>query len=92
MYDELQKIITPNMLSPFEYEKIEELLKEHTEEEIINAYKQVGYKPINYIKKVLSRNSKMPSWLNKEIINQPIDKQTEDIYNDFQNFLEEFRK
>ena len=53
MYDELQQIIAPNTLSSFEFTKLEELLKDYTEEQILNAYKKVGYKPINYITKSL---------------------------------------
>ena len=89
MYDELQQIISPNTLSSFEYMQIEDLLKTHTEDEILNAYRKVGYKPINYIRKVLSKRTS--EWLNKEIVNQPIDKETEEVFNDFQNFLKEFR-
>ena len=91
MYDEIQKIIAPNLISSFEYTKIEDLLKTYTEEEIINAYKKVGYKPIEYIKKVLQNTPKKPDWLDKEIINEPIDKETEELYEDFNNFINEFR-
>ena len=74
MYDELQQIIAPNTLSSFEFTKLEELLKDYTEEQILNAYKKVGYKPINYITKILSnKNTITAEWLNKEIKNQKID-------------------
>lgn len=33
----------------------------------------------------------IPSWLNKEIKNQNIDKETEDIFNNFNSFIEDFR-
>ena len=90
MYDELQQIIAPNTISSFEYTKLEELLQTYTEEEILNAYRSVGYKPINYITKVLSKKPRT-SWIKQEIVNEPIDKETEEVFNDFQNFLKEFR-
>lgn len=33
----------------------------------------------------------IPSWLDKEIVNEEIDKETEDIFNDFNSFIEDFR-
>lgn len=33
-----------------------------------------------------------PEWLNKEIVNQPIDEETKKEYDDFQKFLKEFRE
>ena len=93
MYDELQKIIAPNTLSSFEYEKLEELSKTYTKDEILNAYRNVGYKPINYITKVLSNKKTITAdWINQEIINEPIDKETEKTFNDFQSFIKEFRE
>lgn len=93
MFDELQQIIAPHTLSSFDYTKIEELLKDHTEEEILNAYRNVGYKPIAYITKVLSNKKVITAdWLNKKIINEPIDEETEKEFNDFQNFIKEFRE
>ena len=93
MYDELQKIIMPNTLSSFEYMKLEELLKNHTEEEILNAYRNVGYKPIAYITKVLSnKKTIITNWLKKEIINEPIDEEMKKEFDDFQKFIKEFRE
>lgn len=93
MYDEIQKIIAPNMLNSFEYTKLEELQKIYSEKEIIDAYKNVGYKPIAYITKVLSKKQNIaPEWLKKEIVNEPIDEETEKQFNDFQEFLEDFRR
>ena len=92
MFDEIQKIIVPNTLSSFEYMKLEELLKTYSEDEILNAYRNVGYKPINYISKILSNKKIITAdWLNHEIVNEPIDKETEDLFDDFQNFIKEFR-
>lgn len=91
MYNEIQKLIAPNTLSSFEFTKLEELLKDYTENEILEAYKKVGYKPINYITKILSKKVKTTYWLNEEIKNQPIDKETKDLFDDFQKFLKEFR-
>ena len=93
MFDEIQKIIAPRTLSSFEYMRLEELSKVYPEEEILNIYKNYGYKPMSYITKALSdRKNKAPEWLNREIVNQPLDKESEDIFNDFQNFINEFRE
>jgi hypothetical protein len=35
---------------------------------------------------------KNTNWYNKEIINEPIDKETQKYFEDFNNFIEEFRK
>ena len=95
MFDEIQKIIAPRTLSSFEYMRLEELSKIYSEEEILNIYKNYGYKPMSYITKTLedstNKKSKAPEWLNREIINQPIDEETEKIFNDFQEFLNDFR-
>lgn len=91
MFDEIQKIIYPNQLSSFEYTKINELLNTYTQEQILEAYRKCGNKPINYIEKVLKNKKKVPSWLNKEIENQDIDKDTKDDFNDFKSFIEDFR-
>ncbi len=92
MIEKIENIIV-RTLSPFEYETLEHLSKTYTEDEIINAYKVYGNKPIGYIQKVLSSTPKKitSSWVDSEIVNQPIDKETEDVFNDFQKFLEEFR-
>lgn len=34
----------------------------------------------------------VPEWAGKEIVNEPIDEETEKIFDDFQEFLEDFRK
>jgi hypothetical protein len=92
MFEKIQEIINPNYLSSFDYERLNELLKIYTEEEILVAYKTHGYKPILYIEKVLKNKKKVPSWLNKEIINEKLDKESKDIFDDFNSFIEEFRK
>lgn len=93
MFDEIQKIISPRTLSSFEYMRLEELSKTYSEEEILNIYRNYGYKPMSYISKALAdKKTTTPDWINKEIVNQPIDKQTEDIFNDFQEFIKEFRE
>ena len=93
MYDEIQKIIAPNILSSFEYSKLEELTKIYSEESILNAYKSVGYKPINYISKVLANKKIITTdWLKQEIISEPIDEETQKEFDDFQKFIKEFRE
>lgn len=92
MYEEIENIIV-RTLSPFEYEKLEELKKKYSEEQIINAYKTSKIKNINYIIKVLEtkKQSISPEWFNKEIINEKIDEETQKDIDDFKRFLEEFR-
>ena len=92
MFEEIQKIIYPNQLSSFEYTKIQNLLETYTEQEILNAYRTAGNKPINYIEKVLKNKKKVPSWLNKEIKNQKLDEESINVFNDFNSFIEDFRK
>lgn len=92
MYDEIQKIIAPYTLSSFDYTRLEQLLKINTEEEILDVYRKVGYKPMNYIAKMLSNKKKTTtSWIKQEVVNEPIDKETEKTFNDFQNFIKDFR-
>lgn len=91
MYDKIQQFIYPRKLSSYEYEKIEELLKDHTEDEIIFAYKNYGDKPLNYIIKILKNKKKVPEWLNKDIENEKLNQESLDIANDFKNFIEELR-
>lgn len=91
MYKEIENILV-RTLSPFEYEKIEELLKIYTEEQVINAYRNSPVKNINYISKYLQRIKIIPNWLNKEIENQPIDEETKQENIDFNNFINDFRK
>jgi DNA-binding winged helix-turn-helix (wHTH) protein len=91
MFDEIQKIIFPNQLSSFDYIKINKLLETYTEEQIIETYRRYGYKPFNYIEKVIDNVKKTPDWLNKEIVNQEIDIETEKEAKDFNRFIESFR-
>lgn len=91
MYEEIETILS-RTLSPFEYEKIEELLKTYTEEQVMYAYKNSPVKHINYITKFIKSQRKTPSWLHKEIINEPIDEETKKEQEDFKTFIEDFRK
>ena len=91
MYEEIETILS-RTLSPFEYEKIEELLKDYTEEQIINAYKNSPIKNINYITKFIKSIKKTPRWLNQKIVNKPLDEETQQEMTDFKNFIEEIRK
>ena len=90
MYEEIETILS-RTLSPFEYEKIEELLKTYTEEQVIYAYKNSPVKHINYITKFINSQKKIPSWLHKEIENQPIDEETIQQDKEFKAFIEDFR-
>lgn len=44
------------------------------------------------VRKNMSRLNIHPEWLDKDIINQPIDEETQNEFDDFQNFLREFRE
>ena len=91
MFDEIQKIIYPNQLSSYDYTRLSNLLETYTEEQIIEAYRKHGFKPFTYIEKILKNKKKVPSWLSKEIENQDIDQETENDFNDFKSFIEDFR-
>lgn len=91
MFNEIQKIIFPNRLSSFEYTKLNELLNTYTEEQILETYKLYRNKPITYIEKVLKNKKKVPSWLNKDIENKKLEQEDLDLFNDFKNFIENFR-
>lgn len=90
MYNQIEQILV-RTLSPFEYEKLEQLKESYSEEQVVAAYKQYGDKPIKYIEKVLKTIKKTPDWLNREIVNEPIDDETKKDFEDFNNFLEDFR-
>ena len=90
MYEQIEKIIV-RTISPFEYERLEELLKDYSKEQIVSTYKQVGDKPINYIAKCLKNKKKTPNWFHTEIENQELDNETKKGFEDFKDFLEEFR-
>lgn len=92
MYKEIENILV-RTLSPYEYEQLETLKKDYAEQEIIKTYKNSAVKNINYIKKILqSKIKKTNDWLDKPIINKPIDDETKETYEDFKKFMEEFRK
>ena len=90
MYNQIEQILV-RTLSPFEYERLEQLKESYSEEQVVAAYKQYGDKPIKYIEKVLKTIKKTPDWLNREIVNEPIDDETKKDFEDFNNFLEDFR-
>lgn len=90
MYKEIEKILV-RTLSPYEYEKLEELKKIYTEEQIIYTYKTSSVKNINYISKVLRNKKPVPNWLHKEIINEPLDEETIRESIEFKKFIEDFR-
>ncbi len=92
MYEQIEQIIAPNTLSSFEYTKLEELKQIYTEEQIIYAYKNSPVKNINYITKYIKGTKRTPEWLNREIINEPLDEETIQEGIEFKKFIEEFRK
>lgn len=90
MYKEIENILV-RTLSPYEYEKLEELKKSYTEQQIIDTYKSSNVKNINYIVKVLQNKKPIPEWLNREIVNEPLDEETIKEGIEFKKFIEEFR-
>lgn len=90
MYQEIENILV-RTLSSYEFEKLEELKQMYTEEQIINAYKTSPIKNINYISKVIQSKKVVPEWLNREIINEPLDEETIKEGIEFKKFIEEFR-
>lgn len=90
MYQEIENILV-RTLSPYEYEKLEELKQSYTEEQIIYTYKNSNVKNINYISKVIQNIKKTPEWLHKEIVNEPLDDETIQEGIEFKKFIEDFR-
>lgn len=90
MYKKLENILG-RTLSSYEFEKLEKLRSIYSEEQIIQTYLNSSSKNINYITKVL-QNKKIPSWLYEDVKNEPIDNKSKELFEDFNNFLEEFRK
>lgn len=91
MYREIENILV-RTLSSYEYEKIEKLKEKYNEEQIIQAYKSSPVKNINYIEKYITKNKIAPHWLDKEIKNEDVDNETIEIFNDFNEFINDFRK
>ena len=90
MYNEIENIIV-RTLSPYEYIQLEKLKEKYSEQQIIDAYKTAKVKNVNYITKILQNIKVKPEWLDKEIINQEIDEEAQKEYDEFNNFLKEFR-
>ena len=90
MYEEIENIIV-RTLSPYEYIQLEKLKEQYSEQQIIDAYKTAKVKNVNYITKILQNIKVKPEWLDKEITNQEIDEETQKEYDEFNNFLKEFR-
>lgn len=91
MYREIENILV-RTLSPYEYEKIEKLKEKYNEERIIQAYRSSTVKNINYIEKYITKNKITPHWLDKEIKDEDVDNETIEIFNDFNEFINDFRK
>ena len=90
MYEQIEQILV-RTLSSYEYEKLEELKQTYTEEQIIYAYKNSPVKNINYITKFIQNKKVVPEWLNREIVNEPLDEETIQEGIEFKKFIEEFR-
>lgn len=78
----IESIITTDKFFPT-YSRILEALRELPYEEIPTEEKK---------RRMIAKGVK-PEWLDKVFEDEEeIDEETEDVFNDFQNFLEEFRK
>lgn len=85
--DEIQKaisvIIAKDKFFPT-FSRFLEVVKEVVSKEEFDSEKSVREK--------MKRLNIKPDWLNnKEITNEPVDKETEEIFEDFNNFIKEFR-
>lgn len=83
--DAFNKIILTEKYFP-NLNKVLEVVKEVVKKENLEFNNE------SVIKEKIKKFNINPQWLNKEITNQAIDKETEETYNDFQNFLKEFRE
>ena len=93
MYEQIENILV-RTLSPYEFEKLEQLKETYSEQQIVNAYKTSKVKNVNYIAKVLQdkKVNVVPEWFNKEIVEKPVDEETLQIAKEFEDFIKEFRK
>ena len=83
--DAFNKIILTEKYFP-NLNKVLEVVKEVVKKENLEFNNE------SVIKEKIKKFNINPQWINKEITNQAIDKETEETYNDFQNFLKEFRE
>ena len=83
--DEIQKainvIIAKDKFFPT-FSRFLEVVKDIVSKEEFDSEKSVREK--------MKRLNIHPDWLDKEIVNEPIDEETEDVFNDFNNFIKEF--
>lgn len=92
MYSKIEQQLG-RTLNCLEVEKLDNLVETYSINEIAECFKSYPGKPLNYIIQVLKSKpmKQTTDWLNKEIINEPIDKETEKEFAEFNNFLEDFR-
>lgn len=58
--------------------------------EVVNK-KKIEFDNEDIIREKMKRLNIKPEWLDKKITNTPINKETEEIFEDFNNFIKEFR-
>lgn len=93
MYSKIEEQLG-RTLNPMESMKLDELVQNYSIIEIVNCIKKFPNKPLNYYIAVLNNQPKKAGtteWMNQEIVNQEIDKECENEFNDFLKTLEEFR-
>lgn len=93
MYNKIEECIG-RTLNSLEYEMLGNLVKDFSINEIVDCFKNYPNKPLKYIIQVLKNKpkAKTTEWMNKEIVNQEIDEESEKEFKDFKKFMEEFRK
>ena len=65
--------------------RVLEVVKEVVKNEVIDFNSEAS------VRKKMERLNIHPDWLDKEIENEPMDEETQKEFDDFQEFLEEFR-
>ena len=92
MYNQIENILG-RPLNIIETEKLDKLLQSNSINEIAECFKKYKDKHFNYVIEVLRNKPKRnnPEWLDREIINEPIDKETQQQFDDFQEWLVGFK-
>ena len=93
MYNKIEEQLG-RTLNPMESMKLDELVQTYSINEIVECIRKFPNKHLNYYITVLKNQPKQKratEWLDREIINEPIDEETKKEYQDFLKYLEEFR-
>ena len=80
----VERIIATDKYFPT-FSRILEIVKDVVSKE------DFDYSNEDYIKEKMKKHNIHPDWLDKEITNEPIDEKTQETFEDFNNFIQEFR-